>query len=175
MLAEKKIEDQQEERDREETDQRLRHQVGVGPNGGGDAGLAKFFLEIGGEIQRDSRAKRNLLGLVRADGLFDVSPAQGLRRLTFLVNQLERIIFVGDDLLVLEEFDEAVIGHVLETRVGAAAKENSQADEGESDGDENDTAPVKARLVSARFVFLLRIAIRLGHEIESPFLSGAKR
>jgi len=104
-----------------------------------------------------------------------VSSAQGLRRLTFLVNQLERIIFVGDDLLVLEEFDEAVIGHVLETRVGPATKENSQADESESDGDENDTAPVKARLVSARFIFFLRIAIRLGHEIESPFLSGAKR
>src|SRR5205085_12597585 len=86
LLAEKDIEYQQEERDREETDQRLRHQVGVGANGGGDAGLAKFFLEIGGEIQRDSSAKWNLLGLVWADGLLDVSPAQGLRRLTFLVN-----------------------------------------------------------------------------------------
>ena len=68
-----------------------------------------------------------------------------------------------DDLLVLEQFEEAIVGHVLEVGVSAAAEENGEADQRKGDGDENDAAPVKARLVSARFVLLLGVAIRLGH------------
>ena len=65
--------------------------------------------------------------------------------------------------------------NVLEARVGAVPEKEPESDESKRDGNEDNAAPVKAWLVSARWFLFLRIAIRLGHEIESPFLSGAKR
>ena len=152
----------------------MRHQVGVGPNGRLDPGLAQFILEVGRVIERDDGAKRNLLRAVRADGLLDVGAAQGLGRLAFLINQLEREILVVNDLFVLEQLEEARIRDLLKVRVGAPAEKNGEPNEGKGDGDEDHAAPVKARLVSAWWFLFLRIAIRLGHEIESPFLSGVK-
>ena len=80
-------------------------------------------------------------------------------------HELERIIFVDDDLLVFEQFEEAIVGHVLEVGVSAAAEENRQADQGEGDGDENDAAPIKAGLVPAA-VFVLFLELRSGWAIE---------
>ena len=115
----------------------------------------------------DRGAKRHLLRRVRADALLDVSAAQGLGRPSFLDHQLERIIFVDRDLLVLEQFEEAIVGNVLDVRVSAAAEKDGQSDEGKGDGDEDDAAPVEARLVSAGFVLLFGVTIRLGHEMRS--------
>ena len=76
-------------------------------------------------------------------------------RPAFLDHQLQRIILVVNDLLVVEQLEESIVGNVFVGLVGAAAEKDREADQRERDGDENDAAPIKIRLVTARLVVLL--------------------
>ena len=61
LLPEKEIENEQEERDRDEADDGLGEDVRLGPNRDRHLGGSQFLLQIGGEIQIDGRPKRDLL------------------------------------------------------------------------------------------------------------------
>ena len=86
-----------------------------------------------------------------------------LSRPAFLDDESERELRIVDDLLVLEEIEEAIVGHILLGAVaGAAAEQNRQTDQGKSDREEDDAAPIKVR-VAASLVVFLRITIWLSH------------
>ena len=118
LLAEEEIENEQEERDRQEADDRLGEHVRLGANRDRHIGGSQFLLQIGGEIQIDGRPKRHLLRRGIADPRPRISAADGLGRPAFLDDQSERELRVVDDLLVLEQLEEAIVGHVL---LGAVA------------------------------------------------------
>ena len=86
-------------------------------------------MEIGVVVQVNGRAKWHLLRGLGAHTLLDVSAAQGLGGPAFLDHELERVILVDDDLLVLEQLEEAVIGHIFDVVVSAAAEKNGQTDQ----------------------------------------------
>jgi hypothetical protein len=86
-----------------------------------------------------------------------------LRRPAFLDHEGEGRIFVTDDLLVIEQLEEAIVGNVFDVLIGAAPEKNGQRYEGESDGNEDNPATIETRLVPPRFVLALRITIRLRH------------
>ena len=65
----------------------------------------------------------------------------------FLDDEAEREFRVVDDLLVLEQLQEAIVGHVfLGAVAGAATKQDRQTDQGKGDREEDDAAPVKVRI-----------------------------
>src|SRR5438552_2787191 len=160
LLAEQEIEDEEKERDREKTKNGLGEQVRFGADGRLNSGSGKPLLEIGTEIQIDDGAK--LHRLFRAGGLFAVVTDEGPGRLAFLNEQGDRQIFVADDLLVIEQLDKAVVGDVLDILVTAIAHEQRHADETKGNGNKNDAAPVKVRLVIT-LIIALGIAVRLRH------------
>ena len=160
LLAEKKIENEEKERDREKTENGLGEQVRFGADGRLNAGSGKPLLEIGTEIQIDNGAE--LHRLFRAGGLFAIITDEGPGWLAFLNEQGDREVFVANDLLVIEELDKAVVGDILDILVTAVANEQSHADEAKGNGNKNDAAPVKVRLVIA-LVVALGIAVRLRH------------
>ena len=79
-------------------------------------------------------------------------------------DQLERIILIGDDLFVVEQLKETVVGHVFDWLHPSAIKEHRERNESEGDYDEDDAAPVKIGLAPAGFILLVRVAIGLRHK-----------
>ncbi len=57
-----------------------------------------------------------------------VKAAQSLGGSAFFDNEGERSVFVVDDLLVLEQLEEAVVGNVLDIGVGAAAEDDGETE-----------------------------------------------
>ena len=90
--------------------------------------------------------------MLGAGRLFAVVANQRLSGLTFLHHQSQRQISVIDDLLIVEKLDEAVVGNVLDILVTTVPHQQSHADEGESDGNKDDAAPVKVWLVVALII-----------------------
>src|SRR5213595_3070993 len=101
----------------------------------------------------------------------DVRAAQCLRRSAIFNDQLERIIFVANDLLVLQQLEKTVIRHVFNRLHPAPVKEHRHRNQTESDDNENDAAPIKIRFAPAVFVFSLRVAIKLSYK---PIYVGKK-
>jgi hypothetical protein len=128
LLAEKKIEDEQEKGDGQEADERLRHQVRLHLDRRLNICLGEAFLEVGVVVQENRRAKEHGLGRDRTNALLDVIAAQSLGGPAFLDDQLQRVILIDRDLFVLEQLEEAIVGHVLDVCVSAAPEENCQAD-----------------------------------------------
>src|SRR5205814_10440554 len=95
--------------------------------------------------------------------LADVRATQRLRWPPILHNQLEWIIFIVNDLLVLQQLEKTVIRHVFDRLHPSPVKDHRHRNQSESDYDENDAAPVKTGLVAAVLILLLRVAIELGH------------
>src|SRR5260370_34100069 len=100
----------------------------------------------------------------RTDSLADVSAAQCLCRSSVFYHQLERIILVINNLFVLQQLEKTVIRHVFDRLHPATIKEHRHRNQAESDHDENNAAPIKIALASARFILLLRVAIELRHK-----------
>ena len=108
--------------------------------------------------------KRHLLGRGVAHSGPRVGAANRLRRPAFLDDEEERMIRVVDDLLVLEQLEEAIVRDVfLRVVTGAAAEKNGEPDEGKRDREKDDAAPVEVRVAAAVFVVFGRITIGLGH------------
>src|SRR5207253_10038016 len=99
-----------------------------------------------------------------AGALLDIFAAQLLGGLACLDEQGERRIFVVNDLLVLEQLEEAIVGNVLELRIISAPEEHRQRKKAEGDRDQDDAAPVEARLVAAGLVLALGVTIGLCHK-----------
>jgi hypothetical protein len=166
LLAKQEVEHQQEKGDRQKTDHGLSKHVRFRLDGGLDAGRGQFFLQIIRETQINRRSKRNLLGGRRTHSLADVSAAQGLSRPAILYHQLERIVFVVNNLLVLQQFEKPVIRHVFHRLHSAAIKEHRHGDQTEGDHNENDATPIKIGFAPPVSVLPLRVAIELGHKLE---------
>src|SRR5689334_14081989 len=136
------------------------------PDGRLDSHRREFFLQVAGEIQIDRGAEPNFLVLRAAGALLDVFPAKLLSRLALFDVQSERRIFVVHDLLVLEQFEEAIVGNVFKLLITAAVKQHREREKAECYGDEDDAAPVEARLVAVAslLVVALRVTIGLWHK-----------
>src|SRR5207302_355848 len=160
LLAEQEIENEEKERDREKTKNGLGEQVRFGANGRLNAGSGKSLLQIGTEIQIDNRAK--LHRLFGASGLFTVITNESPGGLAFLNEQGNWEVFVANDLLVIEELDKAVVGDVLDILITTVTNKQGHADETKGNGNKNDAAPVKVRLVIA-LIIALGIAVGLRH------------
>ena len=160
LLAEQEIENEEKERDREKTKNGLGEQVRFGADGRLNAGSGKSLLQIGTEIQIDNGAK--LHRLFGASGLFAVITNESPGGLAFLNEQGNWEVFVANDLLVIEELDKAVVGDVLDILVTTVTNEQGHADEAKGNGNKNDAAPVKVRLVIA-LIIALGIAVGLRH------------
>src|SRR5262249_48719108 len=100
----------------------------------------------------------------RTGALADVRAAQRLRWPPVLHDQLERIIFVVNDLLVLQQLEETVIRHVLDRLHSSPVKDHRHRNQSESNHDENDAAPIKTGLAPAVLILLLRVTIELSHK-----------
>ncbi|PYK59248.1 MAG: hypothetical protein DME43_09385 [Verrucomicrobia bacterium] len=125
-----------------------------------NAGSTKPLLEVGAEIQIDRGPELHCL--FRPGGLFAVITDEGPSGLAFLHQQGDREVFVANDLLIIEQLDKAVVGDVLDILVTPVANQQSHADKAKGNGNQNDTAPVKIRLVIA-LIIALGIAVRLRH------------
>ena len=77
---------------------------------------------------------------------------------------MQRIILVVDDLLVLEQLEEAVVRHVFEGLHPAAEIEHREGNAPEADGQEDDAAPVEIGLIAAGFILFLRVTIGFWHK-----------
>src|SRR6266446_1218513 len=132
LLAEKKIEQREEEQNRPEAQERLAERMRFGTNGRLNSSGGEFVLQIAGEIEINNGAERHFHVLHAASALLDVFAAQLLGGLAFLDEQGERRIFVVNDLLVLEQFEEAIVGNVLELRIIPAPEEHRQGKKAES-------------------------------------------
>src|SRR5205085_11460168 len=121
LLAEQEIKNKEKERNREKTENGLGEQVRFRADSRLNAGSAKPFLEIGAEIQIDRGAELHCL--FRAGGLFAVITDEGPGGLALLNEEGDREIFVANDLLVIEQLDEAVVRDVLNILVTAVANE----------------------------------------------------
>ena len=164
MLAEKKIEQREEEQNRPEAQERLAERMRFGTNGRLNSGGGELVLQIAGEIEINDGAERHFHVLRAAGALLDIFAAQLLGGLAFLDEQGERRIFVVNDLLVLEQLEEAIVGNVLELRIISAPEEHRQRKKAEGDRDQDDAAPVEARLVAAGLVLALGVTIGLWHK-----------
>src|SRR5205823_1572097 len=162
LLAEQEIENEEKERDGEKTKNGLGEQVRFGADGRLNAGSGKSLLEIGTEIQIDNGAKLHCL--FGAGGLFAVITDESPGGLAFLNEQGNREVFVANDLFVIEELDKAVVGDILDILITTVTNEQGHADEAKGNGNKNDAAPVKVRLVIA-LIIALGIAVRLRHSI----------
>ena len=163
LLPEKEVENEQEKRDRDEADDSLGQDVGLSAKRKRHFGGSQFLLQIGGKIQINGRPKRDLLRRGIAHPGTRIKTADTLGWPAFLDDQSERELRVVDDLLLLKEVEEAIVGHVLLGAVaGPAPKQNRQTDQGKGDREEDDAAPVKVRIAVSLVVFL-RITIWLSH------------
>jgi hypothetical protein len=95
--------------------------------------------------------------------LANVSAAQSLRRSAIFDDKSQRIIFVVDDLLVLQQLYEAVVRDVFEGLHSAAKIEHGECNAAEADRKENDAAPIEIGFVTAGFILSLRVTIWLWH------------
>src|SRR5437016_4659029 len=102
LLAKQEVKHEQKQGYWQKANQRLRQHVGFRLDGRLNADVGKLFLQIICEIQIDRGSKWHRLRRRRAHTLTDVSAAQGLRRPAILYHQLERIIFVVNDLFVFQ-------------------------------------------------------------------------
>src|SRR5260370_36702924 len=161
LLAEKEIEKCEQKQHWAEAKERLAERMRFGTDGRLNSGSGELVLQIAGEIEINDGAERHLHVLRAAGALLDVFAAQLLGGLTFLDVQSERRIFVVHDLLVLEQLEEAIVGNVLELRIIPAPEEHRQGEKAEGDRDQDDAAPVEARLVAAGPVLALRVTIGL--------------
>ena len=150
MLAEQEIEDEQEKGNREKSENGLGDQVRLSANSRLDSSGSKFFLQVRIIVEEDRGPE--LGRLLDTGGLLPVIPNQRLGRLSFLDDESEGKILVVDDLLIIEQLDEAVVGDILDIGVTAIADEESHADQGKGDRDQDDAAPIKVRLVTALVV-----------------------
>src|SRR4029078_10172438 len=128
LLAEQEVKHQEEKGDRQKTDHGLGKHVRFSLDRGLDAGRSQFFLQITCETQIDGGPKRNLLGRRRTYSLADISAAQRLSRPSILYHQLERRVFVVNDLFVVQQFDKPVVRHVFDRLHPAAVKEHRHRD-----------------------------------------------
>src|SRR5947207_9677022 len=163
LLAKQEIKHQQEKGDRQKTDHGLREHVRFGLDGGLNTGCRELLLQIVCESQIDRSSKWHLLGRCRTDSLADISAAQRLGGAAIFYHQHERIVFVVNDLLILEQLEEPVIRHVFDRLHSAAVKEHRHRDQTKSDYDEDNAAPIKIGFAPAVFIFSLRVAIELSH------------
>ena len=163
LLPEKKIENEEEGRNRHKADQGLGQDVRLRPNRDRHVGRLELFLEVGGKIQKDRGSKRHLLfGSIAHPGP-GVSATNRLCWPTLLNHQTERKLRIVHNLFVREQVEKTVVRHVLLGAVaGPATEQNRQADQGKSDREEDNTAPIEVRIAPSLGVFL-RIAIWLGH------------
>src|SRR2546430_4444953 len=106
--------------------------------------------------------RATLYRLFGASGLFTVITNESTGGLAFLNEQGNWEVFVANDLLVIEELDKAVVGDVLDILVATVTNEQGHADEAKGNGNKNDAAPVKVRLVIA-LIIALGIAVGLRH------------
>src|SRR5207253_4568270 len=146
-LAEKKIEQREQEQNWAEAQQCLSKGMRFGTNGRLNSGGGKFVLQIAGEIEINDGAERHLHVLRAAGALLDIFAAQLLGGLAFLDEQGERRIFVVNDLLVLEQLEEAGVGNVLELRIIPVPEEHRQCKiaEGDRDRSEEHTSELQSR------------------------------
>ena len=163
LLAEQEIKHQQEKSNRQKTDHSLREHVRFGLDGGLNAGGSQFFLQIICETQIDRGSKGHLLGRRRTDSLAYISAAQRLGWPAIFYHQLERVAFVVNDLLILEQLEKPVIRHVFDWLHPSAVKEHRHRDQTKSDHDEDDATPIKIGFAPAVFILFLRVAIELSH------------
>src|SRR5207248_2553798 len=145
----KKIEKQKQQQNRCETREYLSPRMRFGANSRLNAGGGEFVLQIAGEIEINRGVERHLHVLLTAGALPDILAAQLLSRLTFLDEQGEGRIFVVHNLLVLEQFEKAVIRHIFALLIVPAPEEHRESEKAERDRDQDDAAPVKARLIAA--------------------------
>src|SRR6202043_3422436 len=146
-----------------EAQERLAKRMGFGADARLNSSGGEFVLQVAGEIEINDGAKRHFHVLRAAGALLDVFAAQLLRGLTFLDVQSERRIFVAHDLLVLEQFEEAIVGNIFQLRIIPAPEEHRESEKAEGDRDQDDAAPVEARLVAALLVLPLGVTIGLWH------------
>ncbi len=125
---------------------------------------AKLFLQVIREIQIDGGPERHRLSGRRTHPLADVRAAERLRGPAVLDHQLERIIFVVNDLLVLQQLEKTIIRHVFNRLHASPVKEHRHRNQTESDHDENDAAPIKIGFAPAGPILLLGVAIELSHK-----------
>src|SRR5205085_11246884 len=97
----------------------LGDEIRLGSNSWLDPGGGEFFLQIRIVIKENSGPE--LGRLFDTGGLFPVVADQGLCRLSFLDDKSEGKILVADDLLVIEQLDESIVGDVLDIGVAAIA------------------------------------------------------
>src|SRR5438477_12155814 len=136
--------------------------MGFGTDARLNSSGSEFVLQVAGEIEINDRAKRHLHVLRAAGALLDIFAAQLLRGLAFLDVQRERRIFVVDDLLILEQFEEAIVGDIFELRIIPTPKEHGEGEKAEGDRDQDDAAPVEARLVAAAALLVLPLRVTIG-------------
>src|SRR5437588_4554257 len=136
----------------------------LGTNARLNSGGGEFVLQIAGEIKINDGAKRHFHVLRAACSLLEIFAAQLLGWLAFLDKQGERHIFVVHDLLVLEQFEEAIVGDIFELGIIPAPEKHREGEKAERDRDQDDAAPVEARLVAAGLVLPLGVTIGLWHK-----------
>src|SRR5262249_39355821 len=115
----------------------------------------ELLLEVICKTQIDGGPKRNLLRRSRTHSLAGVSTAQSLRWPAILDHQLKRIVFVVNDLLVLQQLEKSVIWNVFDRLHSAAVKEHRHRDQTEGDHDEDNATPIKIGFVPARSILFL--------------------
>ena len=175
LLAEEKIENEQKKGDGQKTDDGLRDNVRFRDDGWLNSRSGEALLQVGVVIEVDRGPKRNLLSRGGANALLDVRAAQGLGGPPVFDHKFERIIFVRDNLFILQQLEETIIGDVFHRLHPPAIKEHGERNKAEGDRDEDDAAPVKIGFAPAGFILLLRIAIRLRHEKQcAPRASAAR-
>ena len=94
----------------------------------------------------------------------DVGATQGLRWPAIFYHQLQRIIFVVDDLFVIQQLEKTVIRHIFNRLHPAPVKEHGHRNKTKSDYDEDNATPIKIRFAPAGFILPLRVAIELSHK-----------
>src|SRR5437588_7415498 len=159
LLTEEEIENEQKKGDGQKTDDGLGDNVRFRDDGRLNSRGGEAVLQVGVVIEIDRGAKRNLLSRSSADALFDVRAAQGLGGPPVFDHQFERIILVRDNLFILEQLEETIVGDVLHRLHSPAIKEHGERNKAEGDRDEDDAAPVKIGFAPAGFIFLLGVAI----------------
>jgi hypothetical protein len=146
LLPEEKIEDEQEDGDRQETDERREKNVVLRFFLRNDARSLQGFLEVLVEVEIHLGPKR-LDGGIRT--LVSARPtANGVSRAIGLRNQFDGTF--PDDQLIFHHFQEFRIRHVA----GAChvrAEEEGAADQGNGHGKENHPAPVEIWILRGRW------------------------
>ena len=160
MLPKQEIEDEKKEGDGEKPENGLGDEVRLGANGRLDSGSSEFFLQV--RIIIEENGGPELCRLLDPGRLLPVIADQGLSRLSFLNDKSKRKVLVINDLLIIEQLDEPVVGNILDIGIAAVPDEQGHADQGKGDRDQDDTAPIKVRLITA-LVIARRVSVGLCH------------